>query len=445
MRVAVIGAGPSGLVTLKYQLSACDSLGSDPVEPILFESESSLTTFSDFRPQDSDPDFLLTDRYVDKTTAEHECDAVAICTGLHVTPNIPNINGVDRVLKVFHSSEFKNRSQFGVGKTVLILGSGETAMDLGYLAMHSSINRVLMSHRDGFFCTPKRVPDLVFCPFLVTSLTRTDSNVLVDISNASLFDTAYVHRRLRDQILLWHYYNIFIKSTLWLVGGSKYGMAQWIGGVSDERYHASKSLCFSATKSNKAMPYLSAPYRQERESSIVQRIRSSLIQVPIVEIGGRHIDLAPWPTHFDEQGIVHFRNNNRPEFRRLKGQRIKPDVVIFATGYTQTFPFLSDDYPTPETLDKRSIWKSTDPSVAFIGFIRPSFGAIPPLSELQTQLWVVNLLRPALVPRPLSITDEPHYKLKMNNRSRIQYGVDHESYAYQLALGMGAASGFSQV
>lgn len=151
MRVAVIGAGPSGLVTLKYLLSACDSLGSDPVEPILFESESlmggtfvhrtyedgelvsskQLTTFSDFRPQDSDPDFHSTDRYVEylndycthfglwehiklsitvvsirkngnrrhiityrqqdgPQTAEHECDAVAICTGLHVTPNIPN-------------------------------------------------------------------------------------------------------------------------------------------------------------------------------------------------------------------------------------------------------------------------------------------------------------------------------------------------------------------
>ncbi|CAP65622.1 uncharacterized protein PODANS_6_11110 [Podospora anserina S mat+] len=480
MRVAVIGAGPSGLVTLKYLLSACDSLGSDPVEPILFESESlmggtfvhrtyedgelvsskQLTTFSDFRPQDSDPDFHSTDRYVEylndycthfglwehiklsitvvsirkngnrrhiityrqqdgPQTAEHECDAVAI---------------------FFHSSEFKNRSQFGVGKTVLILGSGETAMDLGYLAMHSPIKRGLMSHRDGFLCAPKRVPDPVILPILGNKPDPNRLNVPVDSGSASLFDTAYVHRRMRDQMLLWHYYDIFIQSTLWLVGGSKYGMAQWIGGISDERYHA---IFFN--KSNKAMPYLSAPYRQERESSIVQRIRSSLIQVPIAETGGRHIDLAPWPTHFDEQGIVHFRSNNRPEFHRLKGQRIKPDVVIFATGYTQTFPFFSDDHPTPESLDTRSIWKSTDPSVAFIGFIRPSFGAIPPLSKLQAQLWVVNLLRPGLVPRPLSITDEPHYKLKMNNRSRIQYGVDHESYAYQLALDMGAASGFSQV
>ncbi|KAK0671726.1 hypothetical protein QBC41DRAFT_300413 [Cercophora samala] len=161
MRVAVIGAGPSGLVTLKYLLTACDFLDTGPVEAVLFESESSvggdlvsskqLTTFSDFRPHDSDPDFLSTDRYVEHLneycthfglwehiklstsvvsirrngnrghiigyrhqdcpdTAEYECDAVAICSGLHVTPNIPEVKGMDRVPTVFDSSEFKKRS-----------------------------------------------------------------------------------------------------------------------------------------------------------------------------------------------------------------------------------------------------------------------------------------------------------------------------------------------
>lgn len=102
----------------------------------------------------------------------------------------PTINGVDRVSKVFHSSEFKNRSQFGVGKTVLILGSGETAMDLGYLAMHSPIKRGLMSHRDGFLCAPKRVPDPVILPILGNKPDPNRLNVPVDSGSASLFDTA---------------------------------------------------------------------------------------------------------------------------------------------------------------------------------------------------------------------------------------------------------------
>lgn len=42
MRVAVIGGGPSGLVTLKYLLTSHLFLGTDPVEAILFESEDSI-------------------------------------------------------------------------------------------------------------------------------------------------------------------------------------------------------------------------------------------------------------------------------------------------------------------------------------------------------------------------------------------------------------------
>jgi dimethylaniline monooxygenase (N-oxide forming) len=47
MRVAVIGAGPSGLVTLKYLLDAQRSLGCDAVEAIAFDSEDDVGgTFS---------------------------------------------------------------------------------------------------------------------------------------------------------------------------------------------------------------------------------------------------------------------------------------------------------------------------------------------------------------------------------------------------------------
>jgi dimethylaniline monooxygenase (N-oxide forming) len=38
---------------------------------------------------------------------------------------------------------------------VLILGSGETGMDLAYLAVTSPTKSVTLSHRDGFLCAPK--------------------------------------------------------------------------------------------------------------------------------------------------------------------------------------------------------------------------------------------------------------------------------------------------
>lgn len=46
---------------------------------------------------------------------------------------------------------------------------------------------------------------------------------------------------------------------------------------------------------------------------------------------------------------------------------------------------------------------------------------------------------------PAPLKPEDHYKLHPSPSSRIQYGVDHESYAYQLALDMGSAPSFTDV
>jgi dimethylaniline monooxygenase (N-oxide forming) len=182
------------------------------------------------------------------------------------------------------------------------------------------------------------------------------------------------------------------------------------------------------------MPYISAPYRSD---NLVQKIRSSIIQIPIAETNGRQIDLAPWPSHIDHSGVVHFKNNHRPEYERMKDKKIKPDIVIFATGYRQEFPFLDSSYALPKDCNVREMWKLGDESVAYIGFVRPSFGAIPPLSEMQAQLFVLSLL--GRLKKPLLMSDQPHYKLLPPTGSRITYGVDHESYAYQLALDMESA------
>jgi dimethylaniline monooxygenase (N-oxide forming) len=63
-------------------------------------------------------------------------------------------------------------------------------------------------------------------------------------------------------------------------------------------------------KSNKAIPYISATYRTH---SLLNDIRSSILQVLIVDTGDRQIDLAPWLEFVDEKGIVHFRENGGPE------------------------------------------------------------------------------------------------------------------------------------
>ena len=63
---------------------------------------------------------------------------------------------------------------------------------------------------------------------------------------------------------------------------------------------------------------------------------------------------------------------------------------------------------------------------------------------MQAQVWVLQTAAPAIISKPLSLGDESHYRLKLPSNARIQYGVDHESYVYQLALDMDSALGFQE-
>ncbi|KPA39288.1 dimethylaniline monooxygenase [Fusarium langsethiae] len=329
MRVAVIGGGPSGLVTLKYLIKAHLSLSCDPIEAWLFESEDTiggafahrayedaelvsskqLTTFSDFRcPRNEDflsaVDYVryLQDycskfqlwgniklestiqgikgsraqgyviEYVNKSgeVLSWKCDAIAVCSGLHREPNMPVIPGLNHVPQVLHSADFKTKN----------------------------------------------------------------------VSRANLFDTTYVHRTLRNSMILWEYYNYYIKALLWICSGTTAGMDQWIGAISPARHHPSK-IFFN--KSMKICPYLSLPYRPKQ-----------------------------------------------PDFRHQYQTRMVDRLIS--------------------------------------------------LSEMQAQLWVLNLVAPYRL-SDLKAEDETHYKLHSGADARVHYGVDHESYAYQLALDIGSAPG----
>ena len=81
------------------------------------------------------------------------------------------------------------------------------------------------------------------------------------------------------------------------------------------------------------------------------------MQLPLVDTGGKCIDLAPWPEKVDDDRRVHFIDSGRPEAQKMRKLVVKPDVVVFATGYKQDFPFLPKDYPRPQNANVRRIWQ----------------------------------------------------------------------------------------
>jgi dimethylaniline monooxygenase (N-oxide forming) len=437
LKVAVIGGGASGLATLKFLLHAHEYFPIPPIDAHLFEADNEiggtfvrrvyedgelvsskyLTAFSDFRlPRDA-ADFITPATYVqylkDYATrfglwdainlsarvesvhylgkpgrrhvvlvqnaggrVEWFVDAVAVCSGLNVNPRIPKIEGIDKVPMVLHSSRLKTREQFGKDTNVVVLGAGETAMDIAHLAVTSPTKSVTICHKGGFFCAPKIIP-LPRAP----SLEEARRNKPVDTSVASLFDTAYAHPALQRSPLLWFAYDQWIRKMHLLISGTEEGPDQWVGHMSKERKHVDAIFL---VKSDRALPYISAGHRSE---SLWNKIRTAVLNVPIKDTGGRKIDVMSWPEEVDNEGFMTVNDE------KGAARRIKPDVVVLATGYDTKFPFLDNSFPTLADTDVRCIYKHDRVDVGFIGFVRPSIGAIPPLAEMQAQFWVLRLLQ----------------------------------------------------
>ncbi|KAJ7837039.1 FAD/NAD(P)-binding domain-containing protein [Mycena olivaceomarginata] len=453
MKVVVIGAGPSGLVACKSLLEAAST--DFPFDPIVLEQEADiggtfryrsyqnatlvsskqLTSFSDFRLPFEHPDHLTLEEYVDylraycknfgiterihlqtkvvsvsrnpagghivsyvKKTPSGEWEStlhtinaayVALCTGLHVIPSIPVVPGLEHVLNpqnhasgttpsTYHSVEYKSRTQLA-GRRVMILGTGETGMDLAYEAAKAG---------------------------------------------------AKEHPWVASTHIRWFVSDFVIKRLMWFLTGTQAGCNQWVGELEPERL--GRAYVF-LNKSHKAMPYINRPYKSR---PAILEYMSRYIDPP--EDMPPHtdftVDLAPFPSHF--------LPNGRADAIRMQTRDVRPDLVIYATGYRQEFSFLDKDgeYPTPGDADVRNVVRTGDESIAFIGFVRPGVGAIPPISEMQAFFWISLLKGQVKTPLP-----PPHYHLLVKDTARIKYGVDHSAYMSTLAKDIGAAPGLWQL
>jgi dimethylaniline monooxygenase (N-oxide forming) len=109
-------------------------------------------------------------------------------------------------------------------------------------------------------------------------------------------------------------------------------------------------------------------------------------------------------------------------------------------SYAQDFSWLHPSYTTAAETQIRNIIHSSHPDVAFIGFVRPGVGAIPPIAEQQAMWWTALLL--GRMPLP---TSTPHYHLLASKGARIQYGVDYSAYMSTLARDFQGAPGLIQL
>ncbi|KAF9049230.1 FAD/NAD-P-binding domain-containing protein [Hymenopellis radicata] len=356
---------------------------------------------------------------------------LAICTGLHVVPYIPSISGIEHLSKleppvqVFHSHTYKARSQLS-GKRVMIMGTGETGTDLAYESAKAGAKEVVLCTRGGFLSIPKALNDFEILGYRFDG----EKKVPIDCLITNLAETAYVHPWVAASHIRWFVSDFVIKRVLWVLTGTQAGCNQWVGEREPERL--GRAYVF-LNKSQKAMPYINRPYRNR--SSLMDRL-ARYIDPPEDSPPQTNftVDLAPFPVTFLPNGRAVFPDlPKRKDAVRMMGRDVRPEVVIYATGYRQEFGFLDKDsgYATPGEANIRNIVREGDEGVAFIGFVRPG---------MQSFFWI-SLIK-GKVRKPLPA---PHYHLLVKDTARIKYGVDHSTYMSTLAKDIGAAPSLWEV
>jgi len=485
MRVAVIGAGASGLVAAKYLadqghnvviFESSDKIGGTFVNKVYDEtalvSSKTLTAFSDLRMGEDIPDHPSAEHYVaylqqykqtfldtskliefrfqtrvveilrknspqepysvaSSSTLAGEKDetfhAVAICSGLHNVPKIPaeeELPGIgafkaDPNTICIHSSEYKEKSIFQ-NRNVLILGCGETAMDITKRAVLGQANSIGIVVREGFLSIPHLMAE----------------EKPLDVFITNLFEHSYEHPWVHFLQLRWKLSTFVIRLGLLLVGGSSWGFGQWACRVSEVKrgFHIINKAHGALPNINKGQRLKELKLSQERGekkpllAALWERFWASVERKGVMTLGlaggeGEKdqgvMPVTPYNTQVasirkgSEGGkgwTVTFRNGEKVE---------GVDTIVMATGYKQEFPFLQryrselnetlglkdeeererkrkeedaccfrhsqgDDYLPSEHF----ITDPRDPRVAFIGFARPNVGAIPPQSEMQVQWWL---------------------------------------------------------
>jgi dimethylaniline monooxygenase (N-oxide forming) len=156
-------------------------------------------------------------------TTQYTSRFLTIATGLHVIPQIPSITGIERVSsdrskQVLHSSEYKSRSQLA-GKRVLILGTGETGMDLAYASVKAGAEEVVLCSRGGFLSFPKALNNFSLFGFTFES-TKESPSLPIDGLITNLFESCYVHPWVAASHLRWFVSDFVIKRVLWLLTGA---------------------------------------------------------------------------------------------------------------------------------------------------------------------------------------------------------------------------------
>ena len=462
-RVAVVGAGPSGLVTVKELLAEghtptcfdrADAIGGvfrvGELDGVVWEScrltsSPLLTSFSDF-PAPADRLMHLTvgeyvdylDRYCQafdlhrhlrfRTTVEevtrnpegdwslrigdaagvHEerFDAVALCSGLHQHPHLPRLPGHETYTgAVMHGAQDRRPSQVA-GKRVLVVGAGESGADVAAEVAANAAEAVLSLRRG------------------VAVQSRMQLGKPKDLQTSRLMNSTahwvFQTRHPTDD----HKRRVYRWTFLPLLFVDK-GLQQLSRFVFD------------------FLPLLRAPTLADIRANL--RTRKLSVQL-LRESGGTFSEQFGTKSDDFVRAIATGRCRRAPAIARFDGPRVvftdgsafTPDLVIFCTGFDTRMPYL-DEAVASEPRFLHTFHTEIGASLGFIGFLRPAFGAIPPLAELQARWFALiqsgQRVLPSSADMRQSIDYWTHFRIHFFRavKGRLDHLVEYTPFCDELA------------
>ena len=475
-RVAVVGAGPSGLAALKELLDEghqptcfeqAAGLGGvfrfDEDAGVLYDScrltsSGLLTAFSDFPVPGDRIEQLTTGEYVDYleryceafgldrhirfgTTVEsvtpchgggwrvraadadgrpsdERFDAVAVCSGLHQHRHCPHFPGEETFSgQILHSADYRRPHQFA-GKRVLIVGAGESGADIvAEVADHAA--ETMLSLRRGVAVLPRKVrghPNDHFTCRIGNSAAHWvfQTRNPEDNGKRKVYRTVFFPFALLDKCL------------------------EGLAGLVD-RLRAFRPLLSVGRLGRGALTETRTSLRTRR---LIKQLVEESGGTPHEQFGTKSDDFV--------KAMAAGRCRRSGPIARFEGRRVvfedgsqfEPDVVILCTGFEVEVPFLHEQQAQASRY-LHTFVPSIGASLAFIGFVRPAFGAIPPIAELQARWFALLVSGKAELPSDADMQASIEQLAAFRRsyfravRGRLDYLVDFTSICDQLAAMVG--------
>lgn len=447
MKVCVLGAGPSGLTTIKQLLDEghevrCFEKGSDlggiwqrnrdaaadaeemkVFDSLLLTISCKLMSYSDFMPpgdrvfwthaqyrqylddyaakfglrrhltlgarveevrKGKDGRWSVT--YVREGERHTEVfDAVAVCSGPFQSPNLESVPDLDRFSgEVVHSSRYRNNKRF-VGKRVLVVGLAESGADLAR-EVSDVASECTLSIRSYSFLIP-RMHNAEYA----TDATATRSLVYDHFvrSVKQRFPVPALHgdtplERAAFQLFAWGYgFTVGLYERLAALSSRPRGPAPEKNIMGEDFYPLKLDLACEWTRENVEAINEWNKRSHNFASNWSQRILFSKNVSFIPNLVRGKLRLNDSGIERIEGSRVHFKDGRAEDF----------DAILLCTGFSRDFSALGADLAVKDN-NVRNLYKHSIPPehggrLAFMGFVRPYTGGIPIVAEMQARYFAL--------------------------------------------------------